>query len=139
MIGKSDPVCFLQVRTGGPEQPWLAAGKTGAWRSASGHARQPAHAGAPGSVASAVQPCMHRMKRGGESASASASCASAAARGRSLARFRGASLTLRATAADTVKNNLDPVWTTPFVIDFYFEEAQTLRFRRATAAGGKEP
>ena len=41
--------------------------------------------------------------------------------------------------ADVVKNNLDPVWTTPFIIDFFFEETQTLRFRRAAPRRRRKP
>jgi hypothetical protein len=32
LLSKSDPVCMLQMRTGGPEQPWVNVGRTGAWR-----------------------------------------------------------------------------------------------------------
>ena len=42
---------------------------------------------------------------------------------------------MAARRAEVVKNNLNPVWSTPFVIDFYFEESQTLRFRHATRCG----
>jgi hypothetical protein len=35
--------------------------------------------------------------------------------------------------AEVVKNNLNPVWSTALVIDYFFEEQQALRFRHAAA------
>ena len=133
MIGKSDPVCFLQLRTGGPEQPWLSCGKTGAWRF-----RVWAHA-----PASAGGGYLARRRLSGLEALAQAAAGSPEPRAHAALRvgaaqsFRrarclpGRALTRR-PRAEVVNNNLDPVWTTPFVIDFFFEETQTLRFRHAS-------
>jgi hypothetical protein len=38
-----------------------------------------------------------------------------------------------------VKNNLNPVWSKAFVIDYFFEETQALRFRRAHAVARGAP